>query len=52
MKIASKIFREAADVCHGSRLYPLLSREEKKAAVMYCQKIIGKLNDNKTSGNA
>lgn len=42
MKTPNKSLKKAADVCHGSRLYPLLSRHEKKTAVIYCERIMDK----------
>jgi hypothetical protein len=42
MKTPNKTLKGAADVCHGSRLHPLLSRHEKKTAVIYCERIMDK----------
>jgi hypothetical protein len=49
MKIPSMNLREAVDVCQGSRLYPLLTRQEKREAVIYCEKIIGVINEKVVS---
>lgn len=40
MKTPGISIREAVDICHGSRIYPLLTRDEKKMAVIYCLKIM------------
>jgi hypothetical protein len=42
MKTLNRSLKEAVEVCNGSGLYPHLTRKEKRAAVMYCIKIIGK----------
>ncbi|MCL4476488.1 MAG: hypothetical protein M1508_09725 [Nitrospirae bacterium] len=42
MKTPNTGIKEAADVCHGSRIYPLLTRYEKKRAVIYCLKLMVK----------
>ncbi len=45
MKTTIRILKEAVDICHDSRLYPYLSRREKREAVIYCQKIVGKIRE-------
>ncbi len=42
MKVLNRSLREAVDVCHGSRIYPFLTRQEKKVAVIYCLRVIDK----------
>jgi len=47
MKIPSRTVREAVDVCHGSSIYPHLTRYEKREAVIYCLKTMGKFREVK-----
>lgn len=42
MKTLNRSLKEAVEVCNGSGLYPYLNRKEKREAVTYCMKIIGK----------
>lgn len=42
MKTLNRSLKEIVEVCNGSGLYPYLTRKEKRAAVIYCMKIIGK----------
>ncbi len=45
MKTPSRNIKEALDICHGSRIYPHLTRYEKREAVIYCLKITGKIRE-------
>ncbi len=50
MKTLTKTIRDAADVCHRSGVYTLLTRREKKEAVLYCSRLIAELR--REGGNA
>jgi hypothetical protein len=47
MKTSLKSLRETVDVCHGSRIYPFLNRQEKRDAVIYCLRIIEKIREKR-----
>ncbi len=48
MKTLTKTIREAADVCHGSGVYTLLTRRQKKEAVLYCIRLIVRLDEERS----
>ena len=48
MKTPIGTLREATDLCHGSGIYSLLTRQEKKEAVLYCRRLIVKLKQERS----
>jgi hypothetical protein len=45
MKTSRGSIREAITVCRESGIYPLLSRQERKDAILYCSKIIRRIKE-------
>ncbi len=48
MKTPIRTLREAIDVCHESGIYAVLTRWEKKEAVLYCGRLIAKLKEGRS----
>lgn len=48
MKTPTGTLREAIGVCRESGIYPLLTRQERKEAILYCGRIIGKIEEGRS----